>query len=252
MNVLNELIETLWSESQADGTAYSHATESSAQEPILHDTQAERIRRVLTEMGELLSQADQPRLDEKAPSPEICQRILNHWDQLNSSVQGIHEHIKALEADISRMQPWGDFDVMKVDQLAQRGIFMRFWRFPIRRMADVQAPEEHLVNHHARIISQDANWIYFVTFGNNDKPTNPEGAEPIEICPCPISTLIMLQTRDKDSLRALETLREDYALAHYGEMYAALREALPAGTQLPQLRSPHRGLRQRLRHILGK
>ena len=254
MNILNDLIETLYRDSLTDSMTHGHAAGPSdcTQDPSAHDTQTERIRRVLVEMGELLSQDDQPRLDEEAPSAEICQRILRHWEQFSSSAQGIRDHISSLESDISRMQPWGDFDVMKLDELTQGGIYIRFRKFPINRMTELQAPEQGLIDLHIRIVSQDADWVYFVSIGNSDEQTTPYEAEPVEICPCPISTLIMLQTRDKDSLRALETLRGDYALAHYGEMYAALREALPAGSPLPQLQTPHRGLRQRLRQMLGK
>lgn len=253
MDLLNELVESLYSQCMAETAPSDIVAEATVQDPTVacNDATTERIRRVLTEMGELLSEADQPRLDEQPPTPLICQRILNHWDQFTASVQGIREHLSNLEHDIERMQPWGDFDVMKVEQLEAHGIHIGFWRTPISQLPE-DSDEELIVKYQVRIISHDALYVYFVTINTEGETVIlPQQAQHIDICPCPVSTLIMLQTRQKDSLRSLQTLREDYALAHYGEMYAALRQVLPPGTPLPQLKAERKGLRQKIRQFFA-
>lgn len=253
MTPLHELIDELYRQTMAEaapvGTAAASCPLPTGSEP---GARVQRLRRVLDEMGERLTADDQLRLDDVAPpTEEICLRILTHWQQLTQSIEGIREHEQSLEADIARMQPWGDFDVMKVEQLAERGVHICFWRVRLVAMTDDMS---HLDDTELQLcpVSQDAEWAYYVTIGTESSPKPLASAERVEICPCPVSTLIMLQTRDKDARRRLETLRDDYALAHYGEMYAALRQALPPGSPLPLLRQPHRGLRQRIREMFGK
>lgn len=254
MPLLNELINEIYSKTM-DEKSRSEATDTGPNATLSgqqHDARIERLSRVLCEMGQLLSQADQPCLDEAPPSEQITLRILSHWEQLTSSAIGIQEHMNSLENDIARMQPWGDFDVMKVEQLAARGVHIHFWRIAIGELSKVLS-DTFLSVHQARIISQDSEWVYFVTVDSEDHPKQvPENAVMVDICPCPVSTLIMLQTRDKDTLRNLETLRGDYALAHYGEVYAALRNLLPAGTPMPQLAPEHKTLKQKIRHLFAK
>lgn len=253
MTLLNELIEDLYRKTVASTDRISAAADPAApaSENGLHDAHVDRIRRVLTEMSQHLTLDDQLRLDVPPPTDEIRLRIMNHWEQLTQSITGIHDHMKSLENDIAKMQPWGDFDVIKVEQLAALGVYVKFWRIAHKKLP-AQNNEQAMIEQQLCPISQDAEWVYFVTINADDEHPAPVGAEPIEICPCPISTLIMLQTRDKDSLRRFEMLREDYALAHYSEMYAALRQALPPGTPLPQLKAGHRSLREKIRHLINR
>lgn len=250
MTLLNELLDELRDEAMARNAspaAMPVATDSSA--PNQRDAHTERLHRVLVEMGQVLDPDEQPPLDAQPPSDEICLRILNHWEQFGASMNGIREHIASLDRDISLMQPWGDFDVMKVEQLKDQGVYVRFWRADVQFLPTTSEASLY-VEHRVRVISQDAQWVYFVTI--DDKASRyyfPPHAEAVEICPCPISTLIMLQTRDKDSLRRIEMLRGDYALAHYAEVYAALRQALPPGQPLPLLQREHRSLRQKIHQI---
>lgn len=250
MTSLNELLDELYAQATTEcGQPSMPTVEPDATTPNEPDGYVERLRRVLVEMSQLLDPDEQPRLDSVPPSDEVCLRILNHWEQLGTSLSGIREHIESLDRDISLMQPWGDFDVMKVEQLAAKGIYVHFWRIEVGKLPP-EADVASYVEHQARVVSQDAQWVYFVTV--DDEPTPglvAVGAEAVEVCPCPISTLIMLQTRDKDSLRRIETLRGDYALAHFDEVYAALRQALPPDQPMPQLQPEHIGLRQKIARI---
>ena len=255
MTLLNELIERLYQEATTSTTAVEASVSAPAAQTTDKQTNAhtERIRRVLIEMRQQLRQGEEPDTDDEAPTDEICLRILNHWEQQTLSIKGIKQHMDSLENDIATMQPWGDFDVVKVEELAAYGIYLHFWKIARRRqmeIADGDCPAETQIH----IISQDADWTYFVT--SDDEKTPPswlqQTAEPVRICPCPVSTLIMLQTRDKDTLRRMESLLGDYALAHYSEMYAALRQLLPAGVSIDQMLNERKSLRQKIRNLFNK
>lgn len=250
MTVLNELIERLFNEKVEQGGPSKQTTEA----PVSSDKAEEeadvrRMLHVLREMGALLDEDDQPKIED-SPSEEALLRILNHWESMTRSVNGIKEHMKSLEQDINKMQPWGDFDVMKVEQLARQGCHIRFWKMDSGLMAQKEAEQNWMTDHRVSIVAQDAGTTYFVTVTDNaDTSPIPADAKEVIICPCPVSTLIMLQTRDKDSLKKMETLLGDYALVHYGEVYSALRKKLPEGTELPQLPVRHETLSDKLRRF---
>lgn len=251
MSVLSEIIDQLYEQSQQSASLANHtgAVEDAATDRHLVD----RLWRVLTEMADVLTTDEQPEGDDVAPSPEVCLRIMNHWDAMTQSEEGIRSHMASLEADIARMQPWGDFDVMKVEALAHRGIRVRFWITPLSQLAQCLSHPQ-LAEHCPQVISQDASRAYLVTVSTEDSPlVMPTAlATEADICPCPISTLIMLQTRDKDSLKQVENLRGDYALAHFSEVYAALRQLLPPDADMPELRRNLPTLRQRLHRLFAK
>lgn len=268
MNELNDLIEGLYRETFEDGRLPQQSAPSAIapSEPEKRDQQIVRLRQVLDEMGAMLQSEDQPNMSESAPDEAACLRILNHWEQMMLSAHGLRQHIQSLELDIQKMQPWGNFDVMKVEQLASAGCVIRFWKIPAHLLA-LRIAEEDWKDWELKVIAQDPETVFFVTVGTStnsaanstniidpsaNQPFQIRDAEEVDICPCPVSTLIMLQTRDKDSLKKLETLQGDYALCHYGEVYNALRQLLPEGTPLPQLQPERIGLRQRLHALFSK
>ncbi len=252
MTELNELIERLYRE----GIVQGGLPESAAEMPLSFDESEEkadtqRMYRVLVEMGALLNEDDQPTIEE-SPSEEALLRILNHWEAMTHSVKGIKEHMQSLEQDIAKMQPWGDFDVMKVEQLANHGCHIRFWQMDGELLASKVA-EPWFIDCNVLVVTRDIEVSYFVTVTDSDeRPAVPSEAEEISICPCPVSTLIMLQTRDKDKLKKMETLLGDYALVHYGEVYSALRKKLPEGTEMPQLIHKRETLRDKLRNLFNR
>lgn len=254
LNELNLLIEGLYHETFDDGRLPQQSASSTIApaEPEEQDQRIARLRQVLDEMRAMLQSEDQPNMSESAPDEAACLRILNHWEQMMLSAQGLRQHMQSLELDIQKMQPWGNFDVMKVEQLASAGCIIRFWKIPAHLLA-LRIAEEDWKDCELKVIAQDPETVYFVTIGTTDSLMfKPRDAEEVDICPCPVSTLIMLQTRDKDSLKKLETLQGDYALCHYGEVYNALRQLLPEGTPLPQLHAERPGLRQRLHALFSK
>jgi len=251
MTELNILIERLYKEGIEQGGLPEQSVEmlfSSENEEEEVDTK--RMYHVLNEMGALLNEDDQPTIED-SPSEEALLRILNHWEAMMKSIQGIKEHMQSLEQDIVKMQPWGDFDVMKVEQLANHGCYIRFWKMDSALLASKSA-EPWFIENNVLIVTEDVDTSYFVTVSDSEfNPSIPLEAEEVVICPCPVSTLIMLQTRDKDTLKKMETLLGDYALVHYGEVYSALRKKLPAGTELPQLFHKRETLRDKLRQFFS-
>ena len=252
MTELNELIERLYSETIERGELPKPSIETpSSSDNREEEADTQRMLHVLNEMGALLNEDDQPKIEE-SPSEEALLRVLNHWEAMTHSVQGIKEHMQSLEQDIVKMQPWGDFDVMKVEQLAHNGCYIRFWKMDSVRLSS-QFTEPWFIDGNVLIVTQDAETSYFVTVtDSNDHLPVPADVEEISICPCPVSTLIMLQTRDKDSLKKMETLLGDYALVHYGEVYSALRKKLPKGAELPHLAVRRETLSDKIRRFFKK
>lgn len=254
LNELNDLIERLYAETFHEGGLQQQSANSVDTEAATTDSgeYVNRLRQVLDEMGAMLQTEDQPNMAETAPDEAACLRILNHWEQMMLSAAGHRQHMMSLERDIQKMQPWGNFDVMKVEQLASAGCQIRFWRIAAH-LLPLRLAEGTWNCNNLKVVTQDLETAYFVTITTETETApEPADAEEVDICPCPVSTLIMLQTRDKDSLRQLETLQGDYALCHYGEVYNALLELLPEGAPLPQLATEHTGLRQRLHALFSK
>lgn len=253
MSNLKELIDRLYDEviqSQDADTPDTTLTEEWEES----DFDTERLRGALTEMASCLQPEDlQDGQDAEALDHDTASRLLAQWGNLCSSMEGLRRHMQELDADIIRMQPWGDFDMVKLEQLRQHDCQVLFWTMPIDIFAS-QATESWAVDSQVQLINEDNALAYFITIQlGNEEVAMPQEAKRVEICPCPVSTLIMLQTRDKDSLKRLQTMQGDFALAHYAELRETLRTLLPAGSSLPgQKVSRRQQLKARLKKLFRK
>lgn len=252
MSNLKELIDQLYEEvtQVQDESDWTAPTEDSTD----LDIDIDRLHRAVSQMTACLQHEDLIDLQEQQPlEAEDVARLLWQWEDLCNSIDGLNRHIQELDADIVRMQPWGDFDVVKVEQLRERDCRVRFWKMPVSLMASMAA-ESWYTDHQATVISHDQANAYFITVSLGDEqPAMPLQAKEIEICPCPVSTLIMLQTRDKDSLKRIHNLQGDFALAHYAELRETLRHLLPPGAELPKKKISHRqAIKTRLKKIFRK
>lgn len=250
MSELTQLIDRLYAEGIPQLT---DDTLSSAVHQITPDAgvDVQRLLVILQEMGGLLHQEDQPDLTVPPPSGEALMHIVKHWESMQRSYYGTSVKIEGLDQDIITMQPWGDFDVMKVEELQRRGCHLGFWQISSLAWAQ-QGSGSWVDDYHVLQVSQDADNVWFVTITPvGITPLVPTEAQEVKVCPSPVSTLIMLQTRYKDSLKRLETLMGDYALCHYGEVYIALQQLLPDGTTLPELSSLRPSWQQKL-HALSR
>ncbi len=253
MSNLKELIDRLYDEvvqSQEDVIQTTDATD--AWENMDFDT--ERLQQVLTQMASCLQREDmQDRQDATVLETDEASRLISQWENLCSSLEGLSRHMQELDEDIAKMQPWGDFDVVKLEQLKQHDCQVLFWTLPTDVFAS-QSTEPWFTESQALLVSQDTSLAYFITLQlGNEKFAMPPEANRVEICPCPVSTLIMLQTRDKDSLKRLQTKQGDFALAHYAELRETLRTLLPEGATLPGQRlSRRQQLKARLKKLFKK
>ena len=253
MSNLKELIDQLYEEvtrlpKDPDGGAYPN------EDSIDQDIDIDRLHRAVAQMTTCLQIEDLKDMQEQQPVvAEDVARLLLQWENLCNSVAGLKRHIQELDADIARMQPWGDFDVVKVEQLRQYDCHIRFWRMPVSCIASMSS-EPWYTDLQVTVISHDQSDAYFVTISLGDETPNlPQQAKEIEICPCPVSTLIMLQTRDKDSLKRTQNLQGDFALAHYAELRETLRLLLPPGVELPKKKISHRqAIKARLKKVFHK
>lgn len=253
MTHLKELIDRLYDEVVQSQDAANPDT-AQPDEWVESDFDTERLRGALTQMASCLQPEDLQDVQEaQTLDVDATSRLLVQWGNLCSSMEGLRRHMQELDADITRMQPWGDFDVVKLEQLRQHECQILFWTMPIDVFAS-QASEPWAVDSQAQLVSEDTSQAYFITLqlGNEEVAMPPE-ATRVEICPCPVSTLIMLQTRDKDSLKRLQTMQGDFALAHYAELRETLRTLLPAGSMLPgQKLSRRQQLKARLKKLFRK
>ena len=253
MSNLKELIDRLYDEVVQSQDASAPDT-SLTEEWVESDFDTERLQGVLTQMASCLQPEDlQGDQDAQALDVDAASRLLAQWGNLCSSMEGLRRHMKELDTDITRMQPWGDFDVVKLEQLRQHDCQVLFWTMPVDVYAS-QATEPWFTDSQAQLVSEDTSLAYFITLQlGNEEILPPQAATRVEICPCPVSTLIMLQTRDKDSLKRLQTMQGDFALAHYAELRETLRTLLPAGASLPgQKLNRRQQLKARLKKLFRK
>lgn len=256
MNQLNELIEHLYREGIEEGqllqkqdVAGTLLVPADASTPDL-----DRIRVMLEQMTQHLGAKEKSLLTDTQTSTldyGQVQQLLLYWEKLQSDIEALKAHIRSLESDIVMMQPWGDFDVLKVEQLRQHGCNIRFWLMKSGQLA-LQQSEEWYTRCNVLKVDQDTDWDYFVTVTTQDDtlPDLPPEAQEQAICPCPVSTLIMLQTRDKDSLKQLEAEQASFTQMHYASLLHTLRQQDPS-SGLPQDKRNVK-LRQRLRELFRR
>ena len=142
------------------------------------------------------------------------------WNRLRLTESRQLERIAELDADIARMQFWGDFPMSRIDQMAQQGKKMNFWRCTQTQF------EGHRIqwneNYNTELVSQQDGYCYFVTTTPQGENTQLDDAQRVEVAPSPVSTLITLQTKAKDSLRQIRLEMGDFSLQHYRDVEFAL------------------------------
>ena len=258
MNKLSGLIDHLYKEGIEEGQLLTHEELSNPNIPLAGNLMSDlnRLRDVIEQMGSLL-------YSEKIPEPntqdatllehsQILQ-LMQRWDSLCNDIEGLKKHIRSLEVDIIRMQPWGDFDVVKVEKLKAHGCHIRFW---IMRSEIISAQKKMMWYSQYNVfhVNQDADWDYFVTVTQQgDKMEEmPSDALEQEICPCPASTLIMLQTRDKDSLKQKMSEQRAFAFDHYAELYNTFRQISLPDTPMPQFKTEKHRLRNKIKKLFKR
>lgn len=142
------------------------------------------------------------------------------WTTLRKTEQRQLERISELDSDILRMEPWGDYPMSRIDQMAQRGLSLRFWQSTQTQFEGHR--QSWVESFQAELVSVQGGYCYFVTVTPQGAPICMDEAQSVEVTPSPVSTLIMLQTRAKDSLRQIRLEMGDFSLQHYREVESML------------------------------
>lgn len=179
------------------------------------------LREMLDEMRRVLTPDD---IRAGIPDPERkgadVSPLYIHWEDLKKRKELQQKRIEELDADIQRMSVWGDYPMARIDQLAQQGLALQFWKasqfnYNLNR-------REWEDSYRSEIVAFQDDAYYFVTTTPLQAQIVLNGAERVDVCPSPVSTLITLQTHAKDSLRRIHLEIGDFALQHYRAIEAAL------------------------------
>ena len=206
--------------------------------PLLHE--------MLQEMRQHLSKEDI-----RAGLPPADGRLTDvsplyvDWMTLRKKEQRQLERIAELDDDIARMEPWGDYPMARIDQLAQAGQHLQFWKATQTQFEGHRQMWSE--DYQAELVAQHDGTCYFVTITPQGADITLPDAQAAEVAPSPVSTLIMLQTRAKDSLRLIRIEMGDFSLQHYREVEATL--GLEGTLQVPSRR---KRLLTPLRYLLRK
>lgn len=183
--------------------------------------QKEELAKVLSEMGKCIQKEDvKVGLPYDTEFTNDAAYLIGLWNQQSKVVADLKHHIEELDYDIQARSPWGDLVVDSTTVFEPDKPVTRYWT----------APKDCLESNHdlwsnsynISVISTGDYLSYFTTTTARDKDIMMEGAEEAKVCPSPVSTLIMLQTRAKDTLKHELIKQEDCAIAHYLEVEAML------------------------------
>lgn len=258
MGTLNELINHLYHEGIEEGQLLLQEKTPTPLPAMGSGTALDvaRLEMLTEQMEQLLTMKEKTSLQDttaSALSHEEVQQLQTQWNTMWSEAEGLRSHIRSLEADIARMQPWGDFDILKVKRLYEYGCCIRFWRIKAAEMPTAEASAWY-AQYNASLVNQDTQWLYLVTVTQTDDDMRDMPTEALEqeICPSPASTLIMLQTRDKDRLKRVEDDMHEQVMSHYAALYATLRQFSPLDEGLPQPHTERHRLRNRLKKLFKR
>lgn len=124
-------------------------------------------------------------------------------------IQLLKKYIQQLDSDIETMFPWGELDLSEVERLRQEGIALDFWQMDQKRFhQELQRSMDPTIPHwmsryNARPISDANSQSYFTTRTPLGTDIQIPFAVKARMCPSPVSTLIILQTKAKDALKHL-------------------------------------------------
>lgn len=148
------------------------------------------------------------------------EHIFIYWQQFRLKIDNLNKYITSLDYDIAARLPWGDITISSEEGFTKDMPITRFWTAP--KVAFESARDRWNKQFNISLISEGEYLCYFTTSTSTEIKIEMEGATEAQVCPSPASTLIMLQTRAKDTLK-LETLkRNDFAVEHYRTVEDAL------------------------------
>lgn len=156
------------------------------------------------------------------------ERIFIFWQQFRTKVDNLKKYIEGLDYDIAARVPWGDL-TFNTDEGFVAGLpITRCWT--AKKYLFEANRDGWETAYNARVISEGQYLTFFTTSTPKNTEVKMEGATEATVCPSPASTLIMLQTRAKDSLKLEQLKMCDFAVEHYRFVEAALglKDTIPA------------------------
>lgn len=124
--------------------------------------------------------------------------------------QILKKYIQQLDSDIDMMFPWGELDLSEAERLKEEGIALDYWEMDqkkfhqeLQRSMDPTIPH-WMSKYNARPVSDANAKSYFTTRTPLGTEVNIPFAVKARMCPSPVSTLIILQTKAKDALKHLK------------------------------------------------
>lgn len=156
------------------------------------------------------------------------EHIFIFWQQFRVKIDNLQKYISSLDYDIAGRVPWGDITFNSEEGFKDDIPVTRCWTCPKDCFAENR--EQWTLLYNIRLVSEGEFLSYFTSNTDKTQDIIMEGAEEAAVCPSPASTLIMLQTRAKDSLKIEQLKRNDFAVAHYREVESALglKDTLPS------------------------
>lgn len=184
-------------------------------------SQEEELRKMLYEMRTCIEKEDiKAGLPDDAGLTFDIETMILQWHKISDRVQSLKHHIQELDYDIAASVPWGD-TVHNSEEGFTEGIpVTRYWTAPKECFEANKENWQYL--YAARLVSEGDYLTYFTTYTGKHAQIMMEGASEAKVCPSPASTLIMLQTRAKDTLKFEMLKQNDFAVAHYREVESAL------------------------------
>lgn len=184
-------------------------------------TQEVLLTEMLAEMRQCIQKEDvKAGLPDDAGLTYDIDHIFVLWQQFRVKIENLHKYIDSLDYDIAARVPWGDITFDSEEGFTEGLPITRCWTAAKECFEENREIWE--MEYEARLISNGDYLSYFTTSTEKGKDIYMEGAEEATVCPSPASTLIMLQTRAKDTLKLEQLKQTDFAVAHYREVEAAL------------------------------
>lgn len=128
---------------------------------------------------------------------------------IKEETQILKKYIQKLDSDIEMMFPWGELDLSETERLRAEGIALKYWEMDQKRFhQELQRSMDPTIPHWMSKYNvhpvSDANFkSYFTTRTPIGTEVQIPYAIQARMCPSPVSTLIILQTKAKDALKHL-------------------------------------------------
>lgn len=177
-------------------------------------------REMLAQMRSCIQKEDVKAGLPPAASAFDIDSVFIFWQQFCLKVENLKKYIESLDYDIAARVPWGDLTFDSNEGFVEGLPITHCWTAPKECFEAHQ--ERWTEEYGVKMISEGQYLTFFTSSTPKGKEIVMEGAEEAKVCPSPASTLIMLQTKAKDSLKLEQLKMSDFAVEHYNSVEAAL------------------------------